>query len=1250
MDESAGQQTGQAASEQQQHQLQQQKDQSPSSQQQGIASYFAVADNISPQAADELAYEKDDVVNVWMPTITKPPTTTSAGTHTPAWYKATNDRTKQTGYVQLHQLASMDSSPYGPAAGTTVGGTISGNVYLSVSSIMDTSHSAVTGGNAGASGGNGTGGSTADGQQQATVDALGSRLSKTEIGGSAHGSTGIESVTAASTIGTVGSATEDLYVKCLSPATIPRTTATTLNDPVGRNDDFPTSSTSSYNHRGHALEYVYFVTPIICLFCQDYIWGLGRQGGQCRKCQSCFHLKCLPLAIYEPCQRNPDMYPIIPNTFKTEKSINEWTTENVLEWLAAVNMYDHVEVFKTKAIKGCDLSNLDRDRLEQMGIKNEFHQQTILTAIKHLLTSADILATAGESGGAAGGDIVGGSISTTCSAAEGQQQLQTHHLIDSSFTKQQKCDMCKQYLHGLVHQGLCCTQCNLIVHRQCSATGGLKSCYTSMQHQQQQQQMSLQQQLQLQQQHRYVFGKGLCLQFDLSLHQAAPQIVMDLCMAFEQKGQHDKTLDLYVIYRTTPPRFDEVNKLRDALNENLLNIDLKGYSAECVAMVLKKFFLELPDPVIPVVLYESFIEATKQEDKQAAEQMKNLVQQMPQHHSKTLHYIIRHLIRICRLQTMRGYGQQPTMLLQVWCNLLMRPALTQIVKIVTNMKCHLRVLEILMYKLDWNEPLPEFLSTPAVPPRKTSRSSGSSITHSIGGATTSSSGGTSTLKKSFITSSLGSNVVPEGSIPSQQLYYGGDNSLSSYAESSGSGNYPASASSSSSTLPRLAFGCSQLITDPNTPQELRDAEWYWGKISRDVAKEKMMDAPDGSFLVRDAISDAGEYTLVLKKDGTDRTIKIFHKGGRCGFTHECTYDSLVALINEFRTTTLKEYNTILDTCLLHPISRFEDDLYPTEEDTGKLAKHLYDTVQGLKELANVRESIVEAYNECRQNIDLRRQALEAFIHAEKMFQDQLLLQAQYEMEAQPHEKERITSNNHLIQSKLAELIECKSSLEQAMELGKEQLREGEREINSLKPDIINLTKRKDQLLEVLKRQGVTDPQIKTILTEGYLPVENQSGEEMPHLDETTWLLEGCSRQEAEEKLAKKPTGTFLIRPRSAGHYALSIACNGATNHCIIYETDRGYGFAEPYFIYESLKALVVHYASNSLEEHNDNLQTTLKYPVFAPNIPSTSTGGIGGNGGGSSSSGASSSQVTGGPSRVQTASGGGSGMLTNFPS
>lgn len=100
----------------------------------------------------------------------------------------------------------------------------------------------------------------------------------------------------------------------------------------------------------------------------------------------------------------------------------------------------------------------------------------------------------------------------------------------------------------------------------------------------------------------------------------------------------------------------------------------------------------------------------------------------------------------------------------------------------------------------------------------------------------------------------------------------------------------------------------------------------------------------------------------------------------------------------------------------------------------------------------------------------------------------------------------------------------------------------------------------------------------------------------PHNDESMWLKD-VTRQEAEELLRGAPTGTFLIRPRSAGHYALSIVCKNCINHCIIYKTESGYGFAAPYNIYHTLKKLVEHYASNSLEEHNDKLTTTLSIPV-----------------------------------------------------
>ena len=47
---------------------------------------------------------------------------------------------------------------------------------------------------------------------------------------------------------------------------------------------------------------------------------------------------------------------------------------------------------------------------------------------------------------------------------------------------------------------------------------------------------------------------------------------------------------------------------------------------------------------------------------------------------------------------------------------------------------------------------------------------------------------------------------------------------------------------------------------------------------------------------------------------------------------------------------------------------------------------------------------------------------------------------------------------------------------------------------------------------------------------------------------------------------------------------------------------HGFGFAEPYNVYSSLTELVLHYAVNSLEEHNEKLRTTLMFPVGSGKI------------------------------------------------
>ncbi|XP_062542671.1 phosphatidylinositol 3-kinase regulatory subunit alpha isoform X3 [Armigeres subalbatus] len=1119
---------------------------------------------------DELSYQKEDILEVYIPKTSiggGAASTGNSSTTGGGWCTAINTRTKKNGYVQLQNLqccndngagsgnsSSMTTpSHYIPVAGLVAGGGDSSSA-VAIGGSSSTSISSGSSSDPCVGGSNGT--ATAATTVPPVVTTVESTMAKLTITNSSK-DVGIG--------GTGNGTSEDIYVSCVNPGA-----------GLGR----------------------------------DYIWGLGLQGRQCRQCWSCFHIKCLPLAVHDMCQRNTDVYPMMPATYSTDKSINEWTSANVLEWMAANNLYTYADVFKAKDIKGCDLTNLDRDKLGQMGIKNEFHQQTILASIKDLLTSADKPIQSGGtmrtiSGGSGIVLKIAGDDSSLCSstgdpAAVGKH---SHELVNHSFLKLVKCDKCQQYLRGLIHQGLLCKQCNLIVHRQCSATGlvglpctatagadngGSRTATTTML---------------APSRIQPVFGVGLCHQFNVD-QLPAPQIVIILCNELEQKALCDDNLDLYKLYRTTQSSYDEVNKLRESLNENLINTDLSSYTPECVATVLKKFLRELPDPIIPVLFYDKFVEASKIiSDTVAAETLRLLIHELPVHHGNTLKHIMVHLIRICRMQCQRGIDSQPTILIQVWCHILLRPPWEKIVQIVSNTENHLRIMELLLYKIDWKEKLPEFASAPAVPPRKISRSaaglqqqqqqSQQSFLQQIPSSSSSSSSSQSSgslRKPPAITS-------PAAVIPSPLI--GGaiyNNSGISSGGSSGSGTIGSTAGDARGTA------MFRMVGDADTPADLRGAEWYWGKISRDEVKEKMTDAADGSFLVRDATSGNGEYTLTLKKDGTDRVIKIFHTMDKYGFTKEGSHNSVVDLINFYRNVSLKEYNTILDIKLLFPISRFEDDNYISSvgDDTPRLAQKFIEISQTLNEKLHEREKLQEDLNLSKNQVDLKKQAQEAFIEAEKLFQDQLAIQARFVSEAQPHEKQGISTNNKLIRDRMQELNQCRDQLQEDMKNEKTRIWQLEREINKLNPIIMSLSKEKSGYNEELKRQGVTESQIKQMETDGYFS-HSQGSQDMPHNDETTWLVPTFNRTDAEKELAPKPNGTFVIRSGSGGHYALSIKCNDTVNHCIIQQTERGFGFAEPYNIYDSLKSLVLHYATNSLEEHNDTLQTTLKYPLLAAN-------------------------------------------------
>lgn len=364
----------------------------------------------------------------------------------------------------------------------------------------------------------------------------------------------------------------------------------------------------------------------------------------------------------------------------------------------------------------------------------------------------------------------------------------------------------------------------------------------------------------------------------------------------------------------------------------------------------------------------------------------------------------------------------------------------------------------------------------------------------------------------------------------------------------------------------------------------------------------------------------GEYTLTLKKDGTDRIIKIFNTNGRYGFLKEGKCSSVVELINHFRTHSLIEYNAVLDICLLHPVSKFanEDELQSLADNKEALAHKYAEISNEIKNLTVVLEAACENCKRVENEIGFKRQAHEgeflmanlmqlylllifiiAFTEAETMFEEQIQIQLGYKTDAQPHEKSKLEENSDLLCQRLHALTDCKKNLERDLDNQRRNQQKLEYNVNEIKVEYAQLLRQEKRLKQIMLSANISESLIKRIADEGTQAWANQDSAEHMYED-SSWYFPNYTRNDAEKYLAGAPTGTFLIRHSAAQHaYALSIVANGLVNHCIIYHTENNtYGFAEPYNIYKTLKELVIHYSVNSLEEHNESLQTTLKIPYY----------------------------------------------------
>ncbi|KAJ3045271.1 hypothetical protein HDV00_011143 [Rhizophlyctis rosea] len=226
-----------------------------------------------------------------------------------------------------------------------------------------------------------------------------------------------------------------------------------------------------------------------------------------------------------------------------------------------------------------------------------------------------------------------------------------HSFTVHSYMSPRKCDLCHEKLWG---KEMRCEDCGYHCHQKCAPTVG-SNCH-----------LTNSSDMLAESAQPPVFGMDLTKLLEME-ESVIPSVVQKCVQAVEQLG-----MDFEGIYRKSGP-LTQINKIIGSINRGE-EVDLidEGVDIMAVTSVLKQYFRDLPDPLIPGSLYSVTLEAVGTEDEETKRQnFVGLLDSLPRSHYRTLAFLMHHLHRI---QTMSAQNlMSPSNLGVVFGPTLMRP-------------------------------------------------------------------------------------------------------------------------------------------------------------------------------------------------------------------------------------------------------------------------------------------------------------------------------------------------------------------------------------------------------------------------------------------------------------------------------------------------------------------------------------------------------------------------------------------------